>query len=221
MDDTAHQSFLRKYPVKSYSRGEIVIYQGEVPTSAFVVKSGLVKTYNLTMGGEENVVSFDIASDMLPSSWIFKRSPSALFFYEAVTDTELYAIPRQDILQKIDSDPSFKDSLFNRYLTSYIAQSLHLNALEHSKAGEKIIHTLYYLSLRYGKDGKNGLVELQIPLTQQDFASLLGLTRETTGIELNKLKKNGVISFRKKFYAINKQKLAHEMGSSDFDGLSI
>lgn len=221
MDDPVYQAFLRKYPVKSYGRGEIVIYQGEVPSSAFVVKAGLIKTYNLTVGGEENVVSFDTTHDLLPSAWIFKKAPSALFFYEAVTDAELYAIPRQDILQKVDNDPSFKDNLFNRYLASYIAQSLHLNALEHSKAGEKILHTLYYLSLRYGKDGKNGQTELQIPLTQQDFASLLGLTRETTGIELNKLKKSGVISFRKKFYAINKQKLVHEMGSSDFDGLSI
>lgn len=221
MIDTNYQSFLRKYPVKTYSHGEIVIYQGEVPSSAFVVKNGLVKTYNLTVGGEENVVSFDTVNDLLPSAWIFKKAPAALFFYEAVTDTSLYAIPRQDILDQIKNSPAIKDMLFDKYISSYIAQSLHLNALEHSKAGEKITHTLYYLSLRYGKENRNKMVELQIPLTQQDLASLLGLTRETTGIELNKLKKNGVVTFSKKFYVIDKKKLAHEMGSSDFDDLII
>src|SRR5690606_40243162 len=50
--------FLERHPVKQFKKGEIIIFQGEAPRSAFVVKSGTVKAYNLSVGGDEKPVAF-------------------------------------------------------------------------------------------------------------------------------------------------------------------
>ena len=74
---------------------------------------------------------------------------------------------------------------------------MRLNALQHSRASDKLIYTLHYLALSHGKSISPDEVELTLDLTHQDFANLTGLTRETAATELNRLKSLGVISYAK------------------------
>jgi DNA-binding transcriptional regulator LsrR (DeoR family) len=48
---------------------------------------------------------------------------------------------------------------------------------------------------------------IQVPLTQQDLADFTGLTRETTNLELNKLKKEKIVTSDQKYYIVNIEKL--------------
>ena len=86
-----------------------------------------------------------------------------------------------------------------RLLIYQMGDSIRLNALEHSRASDKLVYTLHYLSLSHGRPlgGNGNKVELTLDLTHQDLANLTGLTRETAATELNKLKKQGVIEYGK------------------------
>jgi CRP-like cAMP-binding protein len=89
-----------------------------------------------------------------------------------------------------------------------VGKTMRLNALQHSRASDKLIYTLHYLALSHSKPAATDTVELTLLLTHQDFANLTGLTRETTATELNKLKKNGVITYGKHTpYKVNVAKL--------------
>jgi CRP-like cAMP-binding protein len=57
MDD--YDQFLHAFRTRRYRKGELILVQGEVPECAFVIKSGIVKTYNLTLAGEEKPIGFD------------------------------------------------------------------------------------------------------------------------------------------------------------------
>ncbi len=59
----------------------------------------------------------------------------------------------------------------------------------------------------------------RLELTHVVIADLVGLTRETTAIELNKLKKLGIVKYDSKEYVINKKKLEHHMGEDSFGSL--
>jgi CRP-like cAMP-binding protein len=85
---------------------------------------------------------------------------------------------------------------------------MRLNALQHSRASDKLLYTLHYLTLTHGRKIEPRLVEISLSLTHQDFANLTGLTRETTATELNRLKTKGVISYGKHtLYQVNLDKL--------------
>ena len=201
------QKFLTKYRTKNFAKGEVILNQDEVPTTAYVIKTGVVKTYNLTTDGEEKPISFDVKGEAFPLGWIFSKLDRTQYFYGAFTDCELYCVPLDEYLGfiKSNTDTLFAalDNLINRYLN----YQMRVNALEQSKASSKVLYTVHFLSLRFGVDLKKDVVRIPLPLTQQDLANFMGLTRETTSMELKKLQKQRVISYRNQKYTIRTDKL--------------
>jgi CRP-like cAMP-binding protein len=113
-------------------------------------------------------------------------------------------------------------AMLDYFTTSYSASLIRINGLEQSKARNKLIYTLYFLCQRYGKSTEDSLrVEIPIELTHQNIASLVGLTRETTAMEMSKLKKEGVISYKKQRYTTNIDQLLSIMGEDSFKGIAI
>lgn len=212
MSDTAVRkldTFVAGHPTRSFKKGEIIIFQGEAPRSAFVVKSGIVKAYNLSVNGDEKPVAFYAAYSSFPGSWIYGKVPSAIYYYEAFTpEVTLYIVEREAYVSFIRSDADLLYNELQSYVTSQLGKSMRLNALQHSRASDKLVYTLHYLALSHGKTVGPQLVEITLDLTHQDFANLTGLTRETAATELNKLKHQGVISYSKNMpYRLDLKKL--------------
>lgn len=183
--------------MKSYKKGEIIIFQGEAPRTAYVVKRGVVKVYNLNNNGDEKPVSFETEDDIFPAPWAFYKAPSSLYYFQALTDIEVYHVPRDDYLQFLKSHPDELYTQLERLITDHLGSLMRLNALQHSRARDKLVYTLHYLVLSHGKSLSTDELEITLYLTHQDFANLTGLTRETAATELSKLKALGVISYSK------------------------
>lgn len=191
-------AFLERQPVRKFKKGEIVIFQGEAPRSAYVVKSGTIKAYNLSVSGDEKPVAFYPADNVFPAGWVYGKLSSAIYYYEAFTPTvEVYAIDRDTFVNFIKKSPELLYQEMERLLVDQMGGSLRLNALQHSRASDKLVYTLHYLALTHGKTSKDGSIEITLDLTHQDFANLTGLTRETAATELNRLKKQGIIDYGK------------------------
>ncbi|MEO8105189.1 MAG: Crp/Fnr family transcriptional regulator [Candidatus Saccharibacteria bacterium] len=196
--DQQFEDFLSKYPTRTYRKGEIIIFQGEAPRSAYVVKVGTVKAYNLSVNGDEKPVAFYSASATFPGSWVYSKMPSAIYYYEAFTpEVTLYVVNREDYIAFIKGDAEQLYSELQRYVVDQLGKSMRLNALQHSRASDKLIYTLHYLALSHGRPAGPQRVEITLDLTHQDFANLTGLTRETAATELNKLKHQNVITYSK------------------------
>jgi CRP-like cAMP-binding protein len=82
-------TFLKNFRVLTFKKGEIVLFQGEVPKYAYVIKKGIIKTYNLSTKGDEQLMYLSTANDIFPLAWLLKQVPSALFYYEAFTECEI------------------------------------------------------------------------------------------------------------------------------------
>lgn len=189
--------FLRNYPTRRYQKGEIIVFQGEAPRATYFVKNGIVKAYNLNANGDEKPIAFYTAQEFFPDSWTFYKAPSALYYYEALTDVELLHVPRDDYINFLKHNPTELYAELERLVVDHLGSSMRLNALQHSRASDKLIYTLHYLALSHGRSISPDEVELTLELTHQDFANLTGLTRETAATELNRLKALGVISYAK------------------------
>ncbi len=211
-----YQQFVGKYYVKRYRKGEIILVQGEVPQSMLLLKKGIVKTYNLTAQGEEKPISFDAEGEIFPVAWTFGRARYAQYYYEAFTDCEVYSIPRNDYLEFLQSTPEVVYERFTDFVDRYLNFQMRINALEQSKAASKILNTLHFLCLRFGRDVRKNVVHIQLPLTQQDLANFMGLTRETTGIELKKLQRQGLLDYKRQNYFIKTDKL-NELLDEEYD----
>ncbi len=191
-------AFLERHPSRSFKKREIIVFQGEAPRQAFVVKSGTVKAYNLSVNGDEKPVAFYQADNVFPASWVYGKTASSTYYYEAFTpEVEVYTIDRQEFTDFIKKRPELLYQELQRQLADQLGGSLRLNALQNSRARDKLIYTLHYLALSHGKAPSKGKIELTLDVTHQDLANLTGLTRETVATELNKLKRQGVIDYGK------------------------
>jgi CRP/FNR family transcriptional regulator len=202
-----YYKFLKQFRVKRFKKGELILCQGEVPACVFVVKAGIVKTYNLTAGGEEKPIGFDIKDEFFPVGWIFGKVERAQYYYEAFIDSEVYCVPLDAYTAYLHTHPDRMLTILKELAGRYTGGQMRINALEQSKASHKVVNTLHFLCLRYGEPFKKNVIKIQIPLTQQDLANFIGLTRETTGIELKKLQKQGILTCRKQSYFVRTDKL--------------
>lgn len=213
------KDFVKNFPTRTYTPGSILIYQGEVPRHGVVVIKGVVKASTISSAGDEQIISFHGSGDLLPVSWIFGKTPSALYFYEASTECEVVVVPRDSLIQHVRS-PKHIGALVNYLVTDHAASSIRISALEQPKARDKLTYTLYYLCQRYGKPSQNR-VHINLSLTHQNLGALVGLTRETTATEMSKLKKEGVLNYRNQNYYVDIEKLLNLVGEDSFRGIKI
>lgn len=215
------QKLFKQGTTRKLSKGSVVFYQGEVPQSAAIIKKGVVKVYNLSPDGEEQLATFHVDNELIPTAWLFEQTTSTIYFYEAFSDCEICFIPRKEIVSFIKSSSENLAFFLNAYVKNYTGMSLRVTALEQAKASAKIAYTLFYLSQRYGKPLRLNVIEIGIQLTHQQFASLVGLTRETTATELKKLEKQGIVRYENQNYKVNTKKLLVNMGDESFTGIKL
>lgn len=214
------QPLLKDNVTRSFSAGSTILYQGEVPRSACIIVNGIVRVFSISSHGDEQIVTYHVEGEFFPSSWIFDKAPSTLFFYEAVTDCEVAFVSKGDLVNFMLAKPSRLYALLNYFTTNYSASLIHVNALEQPKAREKLLYTIYYLCERYGEKQRSK-VHIPLTLTHQNLASLVGLTRETTATEMNKLKKQKVLKYDNQRYVVDIEKLLDLIGEDSFRGIKI
>ncbi len=214
-------AFLRKYPARKLKKGWPLLYQGEVPRTAYVVKSGMFKVYDINTNGEEKVITFTDTDGILAPEWIFGKSPVSLYYADAFTDAEIHAVPRKELYELLHSSAETLAFALNRYVNLYVGAQMHISALEQTRAAEKLLRILQWLSLRFGKEISNNVYRIDIRLTHQDLAHMIGMTRETTAVELGKLRKQKVIGYQNQRYILHVDRMQQIMGEDEFKALAI
>lgn len=205
--------------VRRFSERTPIIYQGEVPRCGFFLKKGLVKVYNLHANGTEQILRFYGPGDFFPLPWLYGRVSTEFYYYEALEDCEVISVTRHDIELIKKQDRQLHDYIFSSLLSDQTALHLRIISLEQPRANEKLQYTLYYLLFRYGKNSGDDQYTIDMRLTHITLANLVGLTRETITMEMNKLKRQGIVTYNKRVYTIDKQKLERAIGEDNLSGL--
>lgn len=198
---TIDQSVARRY-----GKSSIVVYQGEVPREGFLVKKGVVRVYQIGSNGDSRTITFCTEGDVFPISWLGDHVTPAMYYYEAFDDVELVSISRE-VWEKTLNAPGAQ-AAFSQYLIhSYQTSLVRIAALEQAKAHDKIAYTLFYLVLKHSREIMPGVFRLDLKLKHQDIAEMVGLTRETTAIEVHALQEAKVLSYQNQRYLIKREKL--------------
>lgn len=202
---------------RTYSPGSTIYYQGEVPRSACIIIRGVVRVYSISPQGDEQIITYHDGGEFIPTSWIFNKTAGSLFFYEAVGTCEVAFVTKSRFLTFFNEKPERMSALAQYLATAYTAGMMRISALEQAKAREKLLYTLYYLCQRHGMiTGNSPVIHIKLSLTHQALASLMGLTRETTATEMNKLKKEKILRYRNQQYSIDREKLLALIGEESF-----
>lgn len=206
MDDIT--AYVRSQPLKKFPKDSILTYQGELPRTLYAIRSGYVKIYDLSSDGNEQFLGLAGKHDFIPLDILFDNMRAAQFFYGAFTPVEAYAVNCKDFMDRVRGDAVTLYMIAKMVTEKYHGQLRHLTAAQKPKAREKIVYVLHFLSVQLLASPIFQGKPIPLPLTQQDIANLVGVTRETAAHELKHLKNEGYISYSKNTFYIH-AKLEH------------
>ncbi len=176
----------------TYKKGEFVIRPGESPSGIFYIAHGLVKAYDITKYGEENLLIIRKKGEILGLTWAITGEDRGII-YATLTQTELFQISRAQFRAFLRDNPAAALPLIDMLVGMYRLHSERILNLEYRSVRERIISFLLTTARRFGKQTKNGIV-LDVPLRHQDIASSISATRETASRELAVLERQGLIA---------------------------
>ena len=211
----------KRYRTVRYKKGDIVLMQNVVPSHAYAVKSGVIRSYTTTVDWDERSISFITENEVFPICWVFSKTASTLYYYIAHTDCEVYEMKKDDFQEFISSSASVSYALLDHSINDYVTKTLQITALEQTKAVSKILHTMNYFALRYGHRLEEDIIKINIPLTQKDIASFSGIARETVATELSKIRDKNILTHKSKFYTVNIRNLRQYIKDEQIESAGI
>lgn len=174
-----------------YAKGEFVVRPGEEPTGVFFIESGLIKSFNYTRYGEENLLSLRKDGEVIGLT-LAVTGKKLNVMYTALAPSVLWRLPASQFLDYLRASPESSLATINLLTEMYRLHSEHILNLEYRSVRERLVAYLLTTRWRFGKK-INGYVVIEAPLRHQDIASYINASRETTSRELNRLQAKGLI----------------------------
>lgn len=175
-----------------YEKGEFVIRPGGPPQGVFYILSGLVKAYDITKYGEENLLIIRKPGEILGLTWAITGDARQII-YATLARTELLQITREQFTDFVRTNPKAALPLVDMLTDMYRIHSERILNLEYRTVRERLVSFLLSMAKRFGRQTPEGLM-LDVPLRHQDIASSISATRETTGRELSRFERQGLLS---------------------------
>ncbi len=176
----------------AYKKGEFIIRPGETPPGIFYIESGLVKAYDITKYGEDNLLIIRKEKEIFPLIWAITGQERHVI-YEALAPTVVWRVDRKVYLKYIETHSEVLAPLLDMTVEMYRIHSERIINLEYRSVRERLISFLLTMSQRFGSTHGNKMT-IDVPLRQQDIASSINASRETTSRELTALERKGLIS---------------------------
>jgi CRP-like cAMP-binding protein len=199
--------FLSVSPVKKLAKGEVIVSQEESLRQSYVVKTGVIRCYDISLDGNQQLIWLVSAGELFPASTPLEADERAQFFYSAFVDSEVYVVNRRRLALFLKANPETLFDVYTDITRKLTDLQYRVNAAAKPKAREKILHTLAFIADRFKNRREGRDVEVSLPLTHQDIADLVGLTRETTTTTLRLLRKEGYVDYDKKHFLIRRDKI--------------
>lgn len=209
MDGSTRKTYLKHTPIFSHLSEEeldsiipqvikrrlkknTVIFHENDPAAAFyLVKTGRVKIYKTGPEGREQVLSILGDGQIFGDVPAFDGGP-----YPAsaatMSDSEIYLIRSEDFQALVRQHPEVALKII-RVLGQRLRQSMELvRDLSFKQVPHRLAGLLVKLAGEYGTESGAGLL-IELPLSRQELADIVGTSRETITRELKKMERAGMI----------------------------
>jgi CRP-like cAMP-binding protein len=178
------EEFFKRYPMRKYGKGQILIFSGEGGDVVYNLVSGRVKQYDVTYRGDEIILNVFKPPTFFPM-WLAINHSQNAYIFEAETEIVVRQAPASAVVRFLHANPSVLFDLLGRV---YIGIDGLLGRMVHLMAGSakaRLIYELLVACRRFGKKGSNG--EWVLVMSESDLGARAGLSRETVSREMNKL----------------------------------
>lgn len=186
--------------VKSYEKGEVIFFEEDDSRNLYLLVNGQVKLTMLSPEGKEKVLTILQEGDLFGEISLFDHNPHPVTA-EVQKKARLLTLPFSKLEKMIVQKPQLALKIIEalskktRLLTSQVRDLVFHDAVEKMAS----------LLIRFGEDfgrEENGRIKIDLILTHQEIANLLGVSRVTVTKTINKLIDNNLITIENRHIII-------------------
>lgn len=179
---------------RKLAAGEPLIWEGDDSVLVANVIDGVLKLSTGTEDGREQIVGMVFASDFIGRPFGNTTSHGVT----ALTEATVCVFNRRDFDGFAREHPALEHKLLQRTLTELDRTRRWMLLLGRKSASEKVASFLLEMCERTAAPGceeqaPRGEVRLDLPVSRQQIADVLGLTIETVSRQFTRLKAEGII----------------------------
>jgi CRP/FNR family transcriptional regulator len=162
----------------------------------FVVR-GKLRLYNLLPNGRCITLSILSAGDVFPQ-WGTESQSLSYLCAEAMQETQIVTITEKDIAELVSAQPAAALEVITNFARRLTESQVLIEDLMNNSVNLRLYRTLLELAKQFGKfeDG-SGWSVIDIPLTHQRLADMIGSNRVTVTRKLHELQQRGIIETRR------------------------
>jgi CRP-like cAMP-binding protein len=185
---TAHMS------EQHYSKGEVIFREGSFPSGIFLVRSGKVKKYKVDTEGNEHIIYVANTGELFGYHALLseERYPDSV---AALEDCLIAFIPKEDFFQVLDTSKVLSQRLLKLLSHEFTVFANSVTLFAQRSVKERLATQLVVMREKYKENFQPGMT-VEINLSRDDLASMVGTARENVVRILKEFKEDGVIETR-------------------------
>ena len=181
----------------NFKKGEQIMSEYEKGEGVFFVQSGVVKLTKQDEKGNEMIVCIKKKGDIFAESCLFNDETNYPATGIMLQAGEIYFLHTEELEQELMASPEMAVHMI-RYMSGQLREFTSImRDIALLDVYAKTIKTIERLAEKFGKSKCNEVL-IELPLTVQEFASLIGTSRESVSRVFSKLRKEGLIDIKSK-----------------------
>jgi len=190
------------------ARGEHLFHEGQNIKSVRVVRSGSVKSYQLSANGDEIVSGFYLPGEIIGIDGLSGQKHNG--FAVALEESRTCDIPFRDFMSMLDKSPKLNQVML-RLLSEEMAETRELLlVVGRLDARTRVALFLLSMSRRLARRRQDP-DQFRLTMDRRDIANYLGLTIETVSRTLSAMQREGIIEVRGKLVSlVDRSELEHQ-----------
>ena len=191
------QVLTEHFHVRSYKKKEIIFHQGDESHVLYVVMRGRVRIFCVTPSGNETSVRVFSVNDIIGEFSLIDGQPRSATG-QAVTDCTLLAMRQEKFLHCLREIPELAMSFLRLLVQKLRWCTVFAETIAQYDVGGRLLHFILYYNTAIGKEIEKGkCYEVDIGLSQEDLASMVGARRERVNHLLGQWREQGLIAFNR------------------------
>jgi len=179
--------------LRTYPRGQIILYEGEAPTDVYIIKNGIVKVHDIDNQGNEKILHILKAPSLFPLAYFMQGTQETQSFHTSLTEVELYVLPQQQATTILKDNNELAQYLIEWFALETHELLVRLSSMEKSTTRDKLIAALKFLCVYHASKEVNNWKQIDFPVSHQLLADMIGVTRESTTMVMKELQETSLV----------------------------
>ena len=205
--------------LKSFAKNDYIFRAASPGNNVFILTKGRVKIYQLSPSGRKIILWFCFPGEMFGMAEAARNWPREVYA-QACTDIEVFSIDEKKFKIFLATHPESALMTIDVLACRLRVLGEMLLNVSADNVTTRLIKLITRLSTLYGKQ-KDQTLYLDIPLTHQEIADMIGTSRQTVSTELGNLQKRGLVRMESHCLHIpNPEVLVSLIADSEFQHVS-